>query len=220
MKISFCITCYNKDAHLLQERLLDVVTKQTVQPDEILVIASGMPDGSIVCNDSNIKIYTLENRVLPATARNVGADCATGDIVCFCDVDDPIHPQKCEIIKTIFLNENIDALVHSHLDNSSDFKNIPKEEMLEGLEKIVEFSGETNVIPPSKLAVAHGPISAKKEVFEDLKYDKFTMSYVEQSDGTYKYFHTGEDCYFCRSIVYSKYSLHYIPLSLINYVHP
>ena len=43
MKVSFCIICYDKDAHLVG-RLLRDLKNQTSYPDEVIVVASGMTE--------------------------------------------------------------------------------------------------------------------------------------------------------------------------------
>ncbi len=221
MKISFCITCYYRDVHLLQDRIEEIATGQTVLPDEIVVIASGMPDGSMRCLDPRIKIYTFPERMLPGGARNKGGELFSGDVVCFCDVDDPIHPQKCEIVKKIFSeNPNVDALVHNFnfdegdLDEIYDTSNIEIERILEvdprwenEQKHIFEPHKDiprTCVIAPSKKPIHHGHLSGRAEMFKTLKYREDMW--------------LGEDGDFCQSIVKSDYNLYYTPLILINYI--
>tara|TARA_Y100001938_G_scaffold149724_1_gene237650 strand:- start:380 stop:1051 length:672 start_codon:yes stop_codon:yes gene_type:complete len=222
VKITFCVTCYDGDVHLLEDRLLSIYSEQTVQPDEVLVITSGVGSGSIVWDASkpNLTIKTFEQRKLPGGARNQGGKFAKGDIVCFCDVDDPIHPQKCEIVKKIFEeNPEVDALVHSYKFNTKEFNTYDPSEI--PIEKVTEVDErwekeqnyvfnphkelpKTCVITPSKGDVHHGHLSCKKEIFNDLKYREEMW--------------LGEDGDFCQSIVKSSYSLFYTPLVLINYI--
>ena len=228
MKVSFCVTCYDGDIHLLRDRLLGIYSEQTVQPDEVLVIASGVDSESIIVRGANkpkslqsLTIKSFEQRMLPGGARNQGGKFATGDIVCFCDVDDPIHPQKCEIVKKIFEdNAEVDALVHSYKLNSTEFENYNLSEIT--IEEVTEVDERwekeqnyvfnphkelpaTCIIPPSKGGVHHGHLSCTKEIFNDLKYREEMW--------------LGEDGDFCQSIVNSpKYSMYYTPLILINYI--
>jgi glycosyltransferase involved in cell wall biosynthesis len=225
MNVSFCVTCYDGDVHLLHDRLISIYDEQTVTPDEVLVITSGVSSGPIVWDSSrpNLTIKTFEKRMLPGGARNQGGRLAKGDVVCFCDVDDPIHPQKCEIVKRVFDNRNVDALVHNYnLGQSvfckygprgpryqyygeefimvSDLDQIP-------IEKVITTSPppSTNVEAPSKSPVTHGHMSARKELLADISYRE-DMS-------------LGEDGDFCQSIVKSnKFDLYYTPLVLINYI--
>ena len=106
LNISFCIICYDKDVHFLP-RILQELQKQTVSPDEIVVLASGIKDKKQL-NDmrldicSSVKIHTLEDRALPNKARNAVASLAEGDVICLSDVDDIPHPQKIELVKKYF----------------------------------------------------------------------------------------------------------------------
>ena len=44
--ISFCITCYDLDYHLL-DGLLEVLKKQTEAPTEIIISSSGIPEDKL-----------------------------------------------------------------------------------------------------------------------------------------------------------------------------
>lgn len=223
MKVTFCVTCYDGDVHLLQGRLLSICSEQTVQPDEILVITSGTGSGPIPWDENkpSLAIKSFEQRKLPGGARNQGGKFATGDVVCFCDVDDPIHPQKCEIVKKIFENNpNVDALIHAYKFNSQEFEpydssNIEIEQITEvdprwEKEQNYVFDPQskglprTNIVVPSGNPAHHGHLSCKKEIFDTLKYREEMW--------------VGEDGDFCQSIVKSQYKLFYTPLVLINYI--
>ena len=222
MKVTFCVTCYDGDVHLLQDRLLSIYAGQTVQPDEVLVITSGTGSGPIMWDGHkpNLTIKSFEQRKLPGGARNQGGKFAKGDVVCFCDVDDPIHPQKCEIVKKIFEdNPNVDALIHAYEFNSHEFEtydsnNIEIEQITEvdpRWEKEQNYVFDphkslplANIIVPSGNPAHHGHLSCKKEIFNTLKYREEMW--------------IGEDGDFCQSIVKSQYKLFYTPLVLINYI--
>ena len=205
MKVTFCITCWRRDVYLLDDRLFDIYHKQTSKPDEVLVIVSGVDKipATKYAQENNLKIKFFRNQMLAGGARNKGAELAGGDIVCFCDVDDPIHPQKCQIMRVVFSERDIDAVVHNYQNKSKDFIKIEKNQILQGMEEITEYGGGSNVSAPSKMPIAHGPLSGRKEIFEDLKY-------LEDIG-------RGEDGLFCNSIVDSEYSLFYLPHCLINY---
>lgn len=218
MSVSFCITCYDRDVHLVQQAL-SYVKNQTAQPDEILVIASGIK--SLGYHDPDITVYTFENRMGPGQARNKGGELATGNIVCFCDVDDPIHPQKCEVVKRVFDNKKVDALIHNYKMDVMEFEPLTNLDDIQ-IEQIVTVDSRwekeqhhvfnphkdiphTNVEAPSKQPVCHGHMSARKELLADISYREDMW--------------LGEDGDFCQSIVKSaKYSLYYTPLILMNYI--
>ena len=221
MKISFCVICWRNDVKLLPKRISDIYG-QTVQPDEILIVASGVPDDVVQSDNPDIKIYPFRDRMLPGAARNKGGELATGDVIVFCDVDDPISPQKCEIIKEIFTtNTEVDALVHSYsfmkgyetpVWSTIDMENIEVEKVTEKSPPRtpavhphkVDVLPNTNVLAPSGGRVHHGHMSCKREIFNELQY--------------YEWMSLGEDGTFCRSILDSpNYDLYYTPLVLIKY---
>jgi glycosyltransferase involved in cell wall biosynthesis len=230
MRVTFCVTCYDGDVHLLPKRLADIYEQQTVSPDEVLVITSGVASGAIVWNSNmpDLTIKTFENRMLPGGARNKGGEFATGDVICFCDVDDPIHPQKCEVIKRVFDNKDVDALLHSYNLDTDQFSEIEDLDNIE-LERVIEvdprweqdqkctppidggyycIDGDlphTNIVTPSGRSAHHGHISVRKEICNEIKY--------------IEHMRIGEDGAFCQSVVKSnKFSLYYTPLILINYM--
>lgn len=217
MKVTFCITCYDKDIHLL-DRCLPFVRQQTVKPDEILVIASGIKQFQWGLAE-DIGYSGCPNRLLPGGARNKGGKLAKGDIVVFCDVDDYIHPEKCRIVKSIFEeNEEVHALVHDYCLSNEKYPDIP---VFIRYEKVLEADPDPDPIPPGwfdiprtnitipikepeSLRIHHGHISCKKEVFNDIQYREDMP--------------LGEDGTFCREILKSKkYNLFYTPTKLITY---
>jgi glycosyltransferase involved in cell wall biosynthesis len=219
VKISFCITCYDGDAHLLEQSLSTILQTQTTKPDEILVVSSGLK--SLSCSSPNVKVYNFKNRMLAGGARNKGGELATGEVVCFCDVDDPIHPKKCEVIKRVFANQNVDALVHNYRLDVLDFSPIQDTQEIK-IEKVTDVDERwekeqhyifnphkdiprTNVEVRSNKPVCHGHLSAKKELLAEIKYREDMW--------------VGEDGDMLQAIVKSKkFDLYYTPLVLINYI--
>ena len=224
VSVSFCVTCYDGDFHLLGQ-CLHYIAHQTVAPDEVLIIASGLKKKSE--GRSSTRVYTFENRMSAGAARNKGGELATSEVVCFCDVDDPIHPQKCEVIKRVFDDTNVDALLHNYNTNTVKFEEIDVEEI--ELEPVTRFDKRweekqksippanygyycidgdlprTNVEIDSGRPATHGHMSARKEVLSEIKY-------IENM-------RIGEDGELCQSIIKSgKFGLYYTPLTLINYI--
>ena len=198
MKISFCIICYDRDAHLAGH-LLSELQKQTQYPDEIILVASGME--SLDIEAKNLKVFTFKDRMLPNKARNKAADLATGDIIVLSDVDDTPHPQKLEVLEAIFQYDMVDAVVHNYSFNDTNFEDIDRLVNLEKITEVDPFS--TNVVCPSQLPIHHAHISARKAVFADIKGPE--------------HMNFGEDGMFCQRIVGSKYNLFYTKYKLISY---
>jgi glycosyltransferase involved in cell wall biosynthesis len=97
VKISVIIPTYNSAAVIRQT--LDSVLRQTVQPDEILVLDDGSADETVsILNSYRPKVSVLQqqNRGVAAT-RNELCKRATGDLVAFLDHDDLWHPRYLEV---------------------------------------------------------------------------------------------------------------------------
>jgi glycosyltransferase involved in cell wall biosynthesis len=217
-KVTFCITCYDKDVHLL-DRSISFAENQTVRPDEILVVSSGLnKDYHIILGrlrNRGISTYNSVERKLPGWARNTGGLFAKGDVICFCDVDDDIHPQKCEIIKQVFSKSEVSGFVHNYYTPKTWWDN--GWEQLEGvdIEEITKIESDhlpekwhdtprTNVMTDNHEPVCHGHLSCRKEIFDHLQYDE-NMS-------------LGEDGTFCQGIVnHSDFRLFYSNKKLIIY---
>lgn len=99
--VSVIVPVYNVKPYLAEA--LDSILQQTYEWLEIIVIDDGSTDGSdIICNeyaarDKRIKVIHQENRGL-SSARNVGLDNATGQIISFLDPDDAFHPRMIQIL--------------------------------------------------------------------------------------------------------------------------
>lgn len=97
MKISVVIPTYNSAAVIRQT--LDSVLRQTVPPDEILVLDDGSTDETVsILNSYRTKVSVIQqpNRGV-AAARNGLCKRASGDLVAFLDHDDLWHPQYLQV---------------------------------------------------------------------------------------------------------------------------
>ena len=94
--ISVIIPTFNRKK--LLERALSSVFKQTLQPDEILVIDNGSTDGTVEMLSNKypnvICIEEIRNGV--SAARNAGVLKAKSQWIAFLDSDDVWHPKKLE----------------------------------------------------------------------------------------------------------------------------
>ena len=100
-RISIIIPCYNVDKYL--EKCLDSLIGQTLQDIEIIPVDDGSPDTSgAICDryaaaDSRVKPIHKKNGGVSA-ARNDGLAAATGDYVFFCDGDDWMPTDACQLL--------------------------------------------------------------------------------------------------------------------------
>lgn len=100
-KISIIVPCYNVDKYL--EQCLNSLTGQTLKDIEIILVDDGSPDTSgEICDryaagDSRVKVIHKQNGGVSA-ARNDGLAAATGEYVFFCDGDDWMPLDACELL--------------------------------------------------------------------------------------------------------------------------
>lgn len=112
-KISIIVPCYNVDKYL--EKCLDSLTGQTLQDIEIIPVDDGSPDTSgAICDryaekDSRVKPIHKKNGGVSA-ARNDGLAAATGDYVFFCDGDDWMPADACQLLWEEAEKSNADVI--------------------------------------------------------------------------------------------------------------
>lgn len=109
VKITVAIPAFNAGRTICST--LESVLRQTVAPDEILVLDDGSTDdtASIVRSyEPRVSLHQQENRGV-AFARNTLCAIAGGDLIAFLDSDDIWHPSYLEVQKKLFL-ENSDAV--------------------------------------------------------------------------------------------------------------
>lgn len=98
MSITVVIPAY-RAAHTIR-RAVDSVLRQTLEPDEILVVDDGSPDGAAL--QEALRPYGDAVTLLSkpnggaASARNHGIERAQGDWIAFLDADDYWEPQKLQ----------------------------------------------------------------------------------------------------------------------------
>jgi glycosyltransferase involved in cell wall biosynthesis len=134
--VSAIIPCYNCSKTI--EKAVDSIAKQTLIPQEIILVNDDSSDQTIdiLQNLQNtygkewIKIIDLKKNVGPGQARNIGWELASQDYLAFLDADDIWHPQKLEIqFSWMKRNPEIDFSGHPILtyqenqDFSSSFLN-------------------------------------------------------------------------------------------------
>lgn len=92
VKLSVIIPCRNASSTIAAQ--LDALTRQTVQPWEVIIADNGSTDDTVAIAKQyqdrlqNLRIIDASQRVGPSFARNAGAKAATGDALAFCDADD------------------------------------------------------------------------------------------------------------------------------------
>lgn len=119
-KISIIVPMYNAEKYILEA--ITSLTNQTYKNIEIVVVDDGSTDNSrnivesLSSNDKRIKLLTQENSGV-STARNLGIQNATGDIIQFMDADDTFDKHCCEFVAGSF---DCDLLVYSYFTSKNN----------------------------------------------------------------------------------------------------
>ncbi len=101
-------------------------------PHEIIVVADGAEESDMAtAGEFGVKALTTPGRAGPASARNLGAHVATGDIVFFVDADVVVPPDVIETVAGVFGREPHVAAVFGSYDDApaksnflSQYKNL------------------------------------------------------------------------------------------------
>lgn len=113
-KISVIVPVYNVESYI--NRCVDSILHQSYKNIEIILVDDGSTDGSPeICdeydqNNENIIVIHKKNGGL-SSARNIGLEHASGEIISFVDSDDYIHPYMYEY------------LVHNMVEYDADISN-------------------------------------------------------------------------------------------------
>lgn len=142
MKISVVIPTYNSSAVI--RKTLESVFRQTLPPDEILVLDDGSKDDTLsILNSyrSKVTVFQQANRGV-AAARNELCRLANGDFIAFLDHDDLWHPCYLEIQSRQYIEHPAAAAFFTRHDNffglgDYDWQN-----------ESLDFTGASEVITP------------------------------------------------------------------------
>lgn len=127
VSVSVIIPCYKCQATLC--RALASIEKQSVQPNEIIVVDDGnalevRQQLVTICTESSLsnKIFRihLASRSGPSAARNAGWNKASNEFIAFLDADDDWHPKKLEIqYRFMMSHPNISISAHQRKKRKS-----------------------------------------------------------------------------------------------------
>lgn len=113
-RVSVVVPVFDAEAHLGE--CLDSLLGQTLDDVEVVCVDDGSTDGSgrilseRAALDARLRVLGQANAG-PGPARNAGMDAARGDIVMFCDADDLLEPDACEVVSAAFARDACDVMV-------------------------------------------------------------------------------------------------------------
>jgi len=109
LSISVIIPAWNAGKTI--HSCLDSISKQTVSPLEIILADDGSSDDTAgKSGEYGVKLLSTGGRKGPATARNMGASAATGDVILFLDSDVIVPADLIEKVAAHFEDESIWAV--------------------------------------------------------------------------------------------------------------
>ena len=131
--VSVVIPCHKKHIKYLP-RLLESYAKQTKIPDEVIISISENDKripffDKLIENKTHpflLKILYNKERIIAGPNRNLGCSLAKSDIILLQDADDTPHPQRVEIVSSIFDSSGYDLLIHEWVD----FEKMTKENII------------------------------------------------------------------------------------------
>jgi glycosyltransferase involved in cell wall biosynthesis len=130
VRVSIIIPVFNGAATL--PLCLQAVMNSHCQIDECLVIDDGSTDASVsIATQLGATVLSTGGRFGPAKARNLGARCATGDLLVFIDADVLVHSDALgRIVERFNAEPELDAMIGAYDNAPSDpgfvsqFKNL------------------------------------------------------------------------------------------------
>jgi glycosyltransferase involved in cell wall biosynthesis len=106
MRISVVIPVYNEELYIV--RCLEAIARQTVAPDEVIVVDNNSVDktADLVNKFSFVKLIgETKQGMIPA--RDAGIRVASGDIIARCDADTIAYPDWIENIRQSFTSHGV-----------------------------------------------------------------------------------------------------------------
>jgi glycosyltransferase involved in cell wall biosynthesis len=208
MKISVTIPTYNSTATI--RSTIESVLRQTVEPDEILVLDDGSSDDTCSVVESyapRVTLFRQKNQGV-AGARNGLCARASGDLIAFLDHDDIWHPSYLEVQRGLFVeNLNAAAFFTAHMNftgyGSYDWDNAapnqpPKAELLDSLSFLKRYNQTTG--PFGSMSYCCVP----KHVLTEIGSEPFRLSGVD-------------DSYLCTQLPLLGRAVVFMPLPLVAY---
>ena len=113
MKVSIIVPVYKAEMYITE--CIESVLSQTYPDFELILIDDGSPDNSgNICDeyatkDNRIKVFHKKNGGV-SSARNLGIDKSSGDLITFLDADDKLLPNCLDICVKKMTEDQLDML--------------------------------------------------------------------------------------------------------------
>jgi hypothetical protein len=182
-------------------------------PTNFIISSSTLTSDQLKNRPNNINgiptiLINSQKALYAGGARNQGAGVSDCEIIIFYDIDDIPHPQKIEITKKAFSENDFDAFVHNYSRGARatggifgpPFKPISFTEF-----EHIDRTMSIYLRPPNNpcVDVHHGHIAIRRSILKLEKYDEEMRR--------------GQDSVFASDLVRKKYSVGYSSEKLVNY---
>lgn len=211
LSVSVIVPCHYVHFQLVPE-LLSFLAEQTSLPEEVVISvseASKIPLDSMTAVQNKywpflLTILSTDEKLSAGQNRNKACSVASGDLFIYQDADDIPHPQRVELIRSLFKSNDIEHLMHFWIlpHDSFDFYKPEKIqdlfELTHNYERAVNYYEEI----PNYGHVTNGNIAILRKIYEKISWPTLT---------------TGEDESFNRSVYAAGYKTAVLKAPLLIY---
>lgn len=169
---SVIIPCTHSHFFLLDE-LLEHLNNQEQLPDEVIISLSGisnlnpafLQELKLKPRKFNLRLLEHSSRKSAGENRNLASDIAQGDILIYQDADDLPHPQRIQMIKSVFEEYAIDHLIHLWQGVE------PFEQLSISRDELQQIKNKAQLFE-STFRIHNGSLSILKQVYSKIHWDE------------------------------------------------
>ena len=212
MKIGVAIPCFDKHLSYLF-LLLDSIEAQTLMPDKVCVSCSSteiFPPSRKYSFPLEI-VLTSEKRNA-AQNRNIAMDRLRDmDYISFMDADDIMHPQRIEVLRNVFEEQNCQMILHNYQHGKNTiFRPVRTIEVRVNTMKPTVSGGTTHIEHHKFLQqhIHHSQVSVQRSIVDLVRFP-------EEPE-----FHRREDSAFCNRVIKLPNVNHVYIVNALSYYAP
>jgi glycosyltransferase involved in cell wall biosynthesis len=212
MKIGVAIPCFDKHLSYLF-LLLDSIEAQTLMPDKVCVSCSStesFPSSRKYSFPLEI-VLTTEKRNA-AQNRNIAMDRLRDmDYISFMDADDIMHPQRIEVLRNVFEENNCQMILHNYQHGKNTiFRPVRTIEVRVNTMKPTVSGGTTHIEHHKYFQqhIHHSQVSVHRSIID-------LVQFPEEPE-----FHRREDSAFCNRVIKLPNVNHVYIINELSYYAP
>ena len=212
MKIGVAIPCFDKHLTYLF-LLLDSIEAQTVMPDKVCVSCSSTATFPSSRKYSfPLEIVLTNEKRNAAQNRNIAMDRLRDmDYISFMDADDIMHPQRIEVLRNVFEEQNCQMILHNYQNGTNtEFRPVEDIEVRVNTMKPTVSGGTTHIEHHKFLQqhIHHSQVSVQRSIVDLVRFP-------EEPE-----FHRREDSAFCNRVIKLPNVNHVYIVNALSYYAP